>query len=165
VLFNPATRQWTDFQVYFDGTLTAADPQLKTYQDEFWTVFYKRAFDQLLKQVPPPTVLVAFSLEALTGKVPTSVHQPFAGLQQLKTAVASGNPIVYGVIVSHSDHMIGEHAFAVIGVRPDDKIEVYNPQGIDGRGVVASGWANDGIIYITWAEFAASGFRHWIGKT
>jgi len=159
-LFSPSANAWRMYPVHFDGTLTSTDPVIATYHDEFWTVLYKRSLEQLLREEGSPGVITPVVLEALTGRNASDVRQPFASFATLKGLLADNRPVVSGSFSGGiSPYLVANHAYTVLRVDAQDRIVLRNPWGVDGAR--ASGSASDGLVYLTWAEFKASGLRYW----
>lgn len=160
-LFRANSNQWVTMQVKYDGSYLTYDA-LPVGEGKFWVVLYQRAWVKerqaqgLLAESWPDE-----SLTALTGRPAAGwIYPDVASLRHdfdLHLNMIAGTKTT---VVAISSKLITNHAYTIVGFTAANDIILRNPWGIDG-GAVASGIASDGLITLTWAEFAASMLGVW----
>jgi hypothetical protein len=172
-------------KVYYNGWTNSED-LVSSNKSEFWTVLMQRArlqalgidpykqytmsqWDAFNRQTNGRLYSIGEAMYDFTGSV--AIYSSFNGAtpQALQAALDRGNYLVAqsqtGRYVS-GDGIIGNHAYAVLGVYNDGgvwKVRLYNPWGIDREnGATIDGLdksrpaANDGFITLTWQQFTNS---------
>lgn len=187
----------TTQRVYFDGWTTGYDPVVQN--GEFWMVLMQRARLQGLGLNPTKEYTRAEwdAWNVKTGgrlySIGDAVYQ-FTGWASSYDAIGYANPQVFQTALARgdifvaqsfaaagaisSDGIIGNHAYAVVGVFLDAgvwKIRLYNPWGMDREnGSTMDSQdryrtaANDGFITLTWTQFTKTtnfkGYFHAVKK-
>jgi hypothetical protein len=192
-LFGNLTTQ----KVKFDGWTTNNDP--KVTGGEFWQVLMQRARLQALGLDPTRQYTraewdawnvktggrlysIADAIQNFTGCPATFSGISAANALKLQAALAHGDFIVAqsagsGGTIS-ADGVIGNHAYAVVGVYYDAgvwKVRLYNPWGMDRTDRVmldtldkSKPAADDGFITLSWTQFVKTsnfkGYFHAVRK-
>ncbi|MCC6417709.1 MAG: hypothetical protein IT429_05615 [Gemmataceae bacterium] len=157
-----AAGQWVTQDVYFDGTLTSADPQ-PTGEGKFWPILYQRAWLQeraalgLSDLATPAEALTAVTGRPATGFLATDEGAFRQALAEGRLMVASSHPTDDAV----GPKVVSNHGYAILGVDGSGNILLRNPWGIDG-GPQASGDPNDAIVALSWPEYAQSMLATWV---
>ncbi|MBI3824300.1 MAG: hypothetical protein HY289_16660 [Planctomycetes bacterium] len=170
-------------KVTYDGWTNSADPVVAS--GEYWTVLLQRARLQALGVDPMVQhtmtewnalndktsgrlYSIGEALYAFTGSVSTYVNIGAANPQTMQSALAHGDYLVAQSRAASgitADGVVGNHAYAVLGVYYDAgvwKVRLYNPWGRDkDSGTVdafdkAHPAADDGVITLSWAQFTNS---------
>jgi hypothetical protein len=154
--------KWVTEDVTFNGGLTASDPQ-PVSAGKFWTVLYQRAWialraSQGLSDVAWP----GDALTALTGQ--SAYVLPGSNAWYFFQTLYYGFNVVCSTNLNLSalgGTLVANHAYTVMGLDSAGNILLRNPWGFDG-GQTASGDPNDGVIALSWADFARSMAAYWI---
>jgi hypothetical protein len=156
------TGTWVTEDVTFNGGLTSYDPQ-PVSAGKFWVVLYQRAWVEL--RAAQGLSAVAWPGDALTALTGQGTYV-FAGSNAwyFFQCLYYGYNVVCSTNLSQSGlspTLVANHAYTVLGLDSAGNILMRNPWGFDG-GQIASGVASDGIITLSWADFARSMFAYWV---
>jgi Ca2+-binding RTX toxin-like protein len=164
-LFNADTEAACYEPVTFDGGIlmdgtTRLDPA-SAAEGEFWTILYQRAYLQMTCAMGVDFRDPDYAMYALTGR---DVHSGGPVFPVMEAVALAAGRVVIAWGADDTDQVYSDHAYTVLAVYQQNGtwyIQLRNPWGADvnwkdlNDGThVASGSNADGVILMTWADFA-----------
>lgn len=174
--------RWITQRVVFNGIWNDNDPAPPPGNSaglpDFWTILFQRArlsrfgvdtsremsaatWNTLNVKSGYRLFSASDALLAFSGKTTTLAYASQATPQALRDALAQNKAVVLNTKaasgIDAASGLIGWHSYALMRVWQEGstwKLQIYNPWGQDGT--TTRDGVNDGLVTITWAQFASS---------